>query len=63
MACWCADVDALQRASELDTLLDKTGTLTEGKPQVVAVEISLALMSIPRCVCRRADSSSHRHDP
>lgn len=32
------DADALQRASELDTLVfDKTGTLTEGKPQVVAV--------------------------
>ncbi|MFJ3459101.1 copper-exporting P-type ATPase CopA [Scandinavium goeteborgense] len=34
------DADALQRASELDTLVfDKTGTLTEGKPQVVAVKI------------------------
>lgn len=33
------DADALQRASELDTLVfDKTGTLTEGKPQVVAVK-------------------------
>lgn len=33
------DADALQRASELDTLVfDKTGTLTEGKPQVVTVK-------------------------
>ena len=33
------DADALQRASELTTLVfDKTGTLTEGKPQVVAVK-------------------------
>lgn len=32
------DADALQRASTLDTLVfDKTGTMTEGKPQVVAV--------------------------
>lgn len=34
------DADALQRASQLDTLVfDKTGTLTEGKPQVVEVQI------------------------
>ncbi|MCF6626575.1 copper-exporting P-type ATPase CopA [Raoultella ornithinolytica] len=33
------DADALQRASQLDTIVfDKTGTLTEGKPQVVAVK-------------------------
>ncbi|WP_159235931.1 copper-exporting P-type ATPase CopA [Raoultella terrigena] len=33
------DADALQRASQLDTVVfDKTGTLTEGKPQVVAVK-------------------------
>ena len=33
------DADALQRASELDTVVfDKTGTLTEGKPQVVAIK-------------------------
>ncbi|BBV77802.1 copper-exporting P-type ATPase CopA [Raoultella sp. Lac2] len=33
------DADALQRASQLDTLVfDKTGTLTEGKPQVVAIK-------------------------
>ncbi|CNI17682.1 copper exporting ATPase [Yersinia frederiksenii] len=32
------DADALQQASNLDTLvLDKTGTLTEGQPQVVAI--------------------------
>ena len=32
------DADALQRASQLDTVVfDKTGTLTEGKPQVVGV--------------------------
>ncbi|WP_313108468.1 copper-exporting P-type ATPase CopA [Atlantibacter sp.] len=32
------DADALQRASQLDTVVfDKTGTLTEGKPQVVGI--------------------------
>ncbi len=34
------DAEALQAASQVDTIvLDKTGTLTEGKPKVVAVEI------------------------
>ncbi|MGS9059171.1 hypothetical protein ACQWHU_25360, partial [Salmonella enterica subsp. enterica serovar Infantis] len=33
------DADALQHASTMDTLVfDKTGTQTEGKPQVVAVK-------------------------
>lgn len=38
------DADALQRASQLDTVVfDKTGTLTEGKPQVVAVKTFTAI--------------------
>lgn len=33
------DIDALQRAEKIDTVvLDKTGTLTEGKPAVVRIE-------------------------
>ncbi len=35
---WFKDAPALERASQVDTVvLDKTGTLTEGKPQLAAV--------------------------
>jgi P-type Cu+ transporter len=38
------DAEALQRLSEIDTLIvDKTGTLTEGKPRLVAVGAQSAL--------------------
>lgn len=56
------DADALQRASQLDTVVfDKTGTLTEGKPQVVAVKTFTALdeASALRLAAALEQGSSH----
>ncbi|HIC9078352.1 copper-exporting P-type ATPase CopA [Klebsiella aerogenes] len=56
------DADALQRASELDTLVfDKTGTLTEGKPQVVAVKTfaSFDESTVVRLAAALEQGSSH----
>ncbi|MCK6981810.1 copper-exporting P-type ATPase CopA [Enterobacter roggenkampii] len=55
------DADALQRASTLDTLVfDKTGTMTEGKPQVVAVKTAgIAEEEALRLAAALEQGSSH----
>jgi len=55
------DADALQRASTLDTIvIDKTGTLTEGKPQVVAVSTAgIAQEDALRLAAALEQGSSH----
>jgi len=56
------DAEALQRLSEIDTLLvDKTGTLTEGKPRLVAVgaETGLAENEVLRLAASLERGSEH----
>ena len=50
------NAEALERLEKVDTLVvDKTGTLTEGKPRVVAIVAAPRDLTKPRC-CRWAPS-------
>ena len=56
------DAEALERLEKIDTLVvDKTGTLTEGKPQVVAVEVigAFAKKDLLRLAAALERSSEH----
>ena len=57
------NAEALERMEKVDTLVvDKTGTLTEGKPSVTAVEAASRIR--PRtscCAWRRASSAASEH--
>ena len=53
------DADALERFERIDTIvLDKTGTLTEGKPKVVSIVAAGGSMKMNCCGCRPASSAA-----